>query len=124
MNQNKIKLYARALVEAVLKPEADESKIKDNFIKFLQKNGDMSKAGQIVSLAKKIFIEKTGRRQLTIESARKIKAKQKELVESILRKGDIVDEKINKDLLAGIKIIIDGEKQFDASMQKKLQNIF
>ncbi|MEK7562186.1 MAG: F0F1 ATP synthase subunit delta [Patescibacteria group bacterium] len=124
MNQNKIKLYARALVEAVLKPEADESKIKDNFIKFLQKNGDMSKAGQIVSLAKKIFIKKTGRRQLTIESARKIKAKQKELVESILRKGDIVDEKINKDLLAGIKIIIDGEKQFDASMQKKLQNIF
>ena len=70
-----------------------------------------------------IFIEKTGRRRLTIESARRIKQKQKELVDSILQKGDIVVERINKDLLAGIKIIINESKQFDGSMRKKLQNI-
>lgn len=126
----KPKIYAEALVDLILKrPASDKSsageeKIVDNFLKLLQKNGDMGKAGQIVSLAKKIFIKKTGRRQLTIESARKIKANQKALIESILHKGDVVAEKINKDLLAGIKIIIDGERQFDTSMQKKLENIF
>ena len=120
----KPKLYAEALVDALLKKDADGNKVAENFLKLLKKNGDMRKAGQIIFLAKKLFIKKTGRRQLTIESARKIKVKQKELVESILQKGDIVDEKINKGLLAGIKIIINGEKQFDASMQKKLENIF
>lgn len=123
MKNNKPKIYAEALVDVILK-QVHEEKILDNFIKLLQKNGDMGKSSHIISVAKKIFIKKTGRRQLTIESARKIKVKQKELVESILHKGDIVNEKINKDLLAGIKIIIDGEKQFDASMQKKLENIF
>lgn len=120
----KPKLYAKSLAEAILKKDADEKKIIDNFLKLLKKNGDMGKAGHIISLAKKIFIKKTGRRHLTIESARKIKAKQKELIESILRKGDIVEEKIDKDLLAGIKIIIDGEQQFDASFSKKLQSLF
>ncbi|KKQ23238.1 MAG: hypothetical protein US35_C0006G0005 [Parcubacteria group bacterium GW2011_GWA2_37_10] len=120
----KAKLYAKALSSAILEEDADENKILDNFLKFLEKNGDMGKAFQIVFLAKKLFIKKTGRRQLTIESARKIKAKQKELVNSILQKGDIVEEKINKDLLAGIKIIINGEKQFDASLKSKLQKIF
>lgn len=120
----KPKLYAKALSEAILAKDANESKISENFLKLLEKNGDMGKASQIISLAQKLFIKKTGRRQLTIESARKIKAKQKELIDSILQKGDVVEEKINKDLLAGIKIIINGEKQFDASMQKKLNNIF
>lgn len=120
----KPKLYAEALAGALLKKDIDGNKIADNFLRLLEKNGDMQKASQIVLLAKKLFIKKTGRRQLTIESARKIKAKQKELVDSILQKGDIIEEKINKDLLAGIKIIINGEKQFDASMQKKLNNIF
>jgi len=122
--KHKPKIYAQALAEVILGKDADEKKILENFLKFLQKNGDMGKANQIVSLAKKIFIKKTGRRQLTIESARRIKAKQKELVDSILQKGDVVEEKINKDLLAGIKIIINGEKQFDGSMRKKLNNLF
>ena len=124
--KHKPKIYAEALAEIAMKPASaqEASARQSNFLKLLEKNGDICKASQIISLAKKIFIKKTGRRQLTIESARKIKAKQKELVDSILQKGDIVEEKINKDLLAGIKIIINGEKQFDASMQKKLENIF
>jgi len=122
----KAKLYAEALAEIAMKPASaqEASAWQSNFLKLLEKNGDMGKASHIIFLAKKLFIKKTGRRQLTIEFARKIKVKQKELVDSILQKGDIMEEKINKDLLAGIKIIINGEKQFDASMQKKLENIF
>ena len=50
--------------------------------------------------------------------------KQKSLLESLVKKGDIVQEKINKELIAGVKIIVNDEKQIDFSMQKKLQNIF
>ncbi len=120
----KPKIYAEALAEAILGKDADEKKILENFLKLLEKNRDMGKAKEIIALAEKIFIKKTGRRYLTIESARKIKAKQKGLVDSVLQKGDIVDEKINKNLLAEKKIIIDNENQFDGSMQKKLDNLF
>jgi len=119
----KPKLYAKALAQSLLEKTADENKIRENFISLLEKNGDMGKASHILHLAENIFIEKTGRRRLTIESARRIKPKQKELVNSILQKGDIVAERINKDLLAGIKIIINESRQFDGSMRKKLQNI-
>ena len=35
----------------------------------------------------------------------------------------VVKEKIDPELIAGIKIIINDSKQFDASMQSKLQKI-
>ena len=38
--------------------------------------------------------------------------------------GVVVKEKINPELIAGVKIIINNSKQFDASMKSKLQKIF
>ena len=120
---NRTKLYARALVEAIIKQGADENKIKENFLRLLERNGQMKKAREIVALAEDLFIKKTGRRKVVLETARKIKPKQKELLGAVLQKGDVVKEKINPELLAGIKIIINDE-QLDLSMQKKLNNIF
>jgi F0F1-type ATP synthase delta subunit len=122
----KPKEYAKALVELLLVKGVDdrEKEIANNFIKFLKKNGDESKADKIILYAKDLFIKKTGRRKVILETARKMKPKQKESISSLIHKGDIVEEKTNKDLIAGIKIIINNEKQLDASMLKKLQNIF
>lgn len=121
--KNKAKIYAEALAGAVLKPGADAEKIKSNFLKLLEKNGDMGKAKQILGLAEDLFIKKTGRRKVVLESARKIKAKQKELIDQVLHKGDVVEEKISPELLAGIKIIVNDE-QLDMSMASKLQKLF
>ncbi len=118
----KSKIYAEALVDLILKPGTDEH-AAENFLELLLKNGDMGKLKEIVSLAEEIFIKKTGRRKIIIESARKIKAKNKEIIQSIAHQGDIITERINSNLIAGIKIIINDE-QLDLSMQKKLQNIF
>ncbi len=123
MKNNKIKLYAKALVAASLKPGVDVEKIKNNFLKLLQKNGDMSRAKEILAQAEDLFIKKTGRRKVVLETARRMKAKQREVLESALQKGDIIEEKINKELLAGVKIIINDE-QLDMSMQSKLQKLF
>jgi len=119
----KAKQYAEALAGAILKTGADGDKIKNNFLKLLKKNGDIKKAKEIVALAESLFIKKTGRRKVVVETARKIKTKQKELLQNVMQRGDIVEEKINPELLAGIKIIINGE-QLDLSMLKKIQNIF
>ena len=49
---------------------------------------------------------------------------EQKILEGIVKSGDLIKEKINPELIAGVKIIINNSKQFDASMQKKLQEIF
>ena len=103
------------------KTEAQEQKIVENFLKLLEKNGDMKKAKDIVALAENLFIKKTGRRRIILESARKVD--KKEILKSFERQGDIVQEKIDKNLIAGIKITIN-DRQLDYSMRKKIQELF
>jgi F0F1-type ATP synthase delta subunit len=123
--QAKIKLYAKALASIISKKltPAQENKITDNFIKLLSKTGQERKAKEILDLAEDIILAKQGKRKITFETARKMNASQKKLMESLVKDGDIVKEKIDPELIAGIKIIINDSRQFDASMQSKLQNL-
>ena len=45
------------------------------------------------------------------------------LEKSFIKKGDIVQEKINPALVAGVKIIVDGNRQLDLSLLSKLNKI-
>lgn len=126
MKQNKVKIYAKALAEVSFKKHsaADEKKIADNFLKFLIKNRAENKAKEILNLAEDLLLAKDGNNKINFQTARKITAGQKELLQSFAKDGDKIKETINPELIAGIKIIINDSKQFDASMQKKLRKIF
>lgn len=126
MNKDKVKSYATALAEILEKDliAAEQKKVALNFIKLLIKNGDLGKAKKILDQAQDILLIKKGKRKITIESARRVTAANKKLLQSVAKEGDIITNKINPDLIAGIKIIINDSKQFDASMQKRLQSIF
>ena len=121
--QNKIKLYARVLAEVLFKKGIDEKKIVNNFVKFLVSTGCEGKSKEILELAEDLLLVKQSRRKITFETAREITASQKKLLDGFVKKGDIVKQKINPELIAGIKIIINDSQQFDASMQSKLNKI-
>jgi F0F1-type ATP synthase delta subunit len=78
---------------------------------------------KIYEQAEKIIREKTGKRKLVVEVARKAKGLDA-AVRKIAKKSDIVEEKINPDLIAGIKITINDEMQFDGSMSRKIKKLF
>lgn len=120
MAKIKTKIYAKALAEVISKKSIDEKKVIDNFVKLLIKSGLEGKAKEILAMAEDLILVSQGKRKITFETARKITPGQRKLLEVVSRKGDIVKEKINLDLIAGIKIIINDSKQFDASMQSKL----
>ncbi|MBI1866369.1 MAG: F0F1 ATP synthase subunit delta [Candidatus Staskawiczbacteria bacterium] len=122
----KSKNYALVLTDFILKETtpSQEKKFSDNFLKKKKKNRDSNKAKEIINLAESLFFKKTGKKKIILETARKMSLEQKNLLKSLAKKSDIVEEKINKELIAGVKIIINNEKQIDFSMQKKLQNIF
>lgn len=119
----KSKIYAEALVGLMDSKKAGGSKIIDNFIELLKKNGDMKKAKEIISLAEAIFLKKTGKRKVTVETARKIGRNLSALLSKELQ-ADAIEEKINPEIIAGIKIIVNNEKQLDFSLKGKLEKIF
>ena len=123
MKRNKEKIYAKALAEVLFKKGIDEKKIINNFVRLLASAGYEKKVKEILGMAEDMLLAKQGRRKITFETARKITPSQKKILESFAKGGDIVKEKINTDLIAGIKVIINDSKQFDASMQNKLRNI-
>ncbi len=121
--KNNTASYARALAQILSKNEFDEKKIVKNFVKLLVSVGYENKAEEILALTEDLLLQKQGKNKITFETARTVTPSQKKIMESIVKKGDIVSEKINPELIAGIKIIINGSMQFDASMQSKLQHI-
>lgn len=122
--RNKHKAYATALAELILeaKPGA-QKKIADGFFKLVLKNNYLSKAGQIIALAEDMILRRRGNKKIMLQTARKIEkpafAKSFGAV-----KGDVIESEINPELIAGVKVIINNEKQLDFSLQKKLNEIF
>lgn len=115
------RIYAKVLAELMAEKKSDK-KIADNFLKLLEKNGDAKKIKEIISLAEKIYFNKAGKRKIILETARK--TNNKELISKIAKEKDVVQEKINPNLVAGVKIIINNEKQLDFSLKRKLEQTF
>lgn len=127
---NKVKLYAKALADiASPKPKGeggsdlDDEQIVKRFLKLLEKDGLQKKAKQILDLAEDLLLRKQGKNKITFEIARRLTTENRALLKQFVREGDVVKEKINHELIAGVKITINGEKQFDNSMLSKLNNI-
>jgi len=103
--------------------KVENSKIVKNFTNLLISSGYDKKSKEILELAENILLAKQGKRKIIFETARKMTSEQKKILEKFVKEGDVVKEKINPELIAGIKIIINESQQFDVSMQNKLQKI-
>lgn len=120
----KTQTYAKLLVELMSKKKTDAelTKTTNGFLKLLIKNGDVKKAKEVLLLAEKLWLKKNNQRKVILETARVIN--QKDLIKSFAKKGDIIEEKVDPAIIAGIKIIINSEKQLDFSLKSKLDKIF
>ena len=125
MKSNKVKLFAKALAEVVIKKHSavEAKKIVENFLKLLEKSGMEKKGKEIIEMAEEMVLIKRGNKKIVFQTARKITPSQKKVLDKLTDDGDIVKEKINEELIAGVKIIINDSKQFDNSLQSKLQKI-
>jgi len=118
----KSQTYAVALANAISEGNVDDKKIVANFLVLLQKNQDIKKAKEIISLTERILLARAGNKKVILEKARNVFTDT--FIKKFTRKGDEVEEIINPNLIAGIKVIVDNEKQLDLSLSAKLENIF
>jgi F0F1-type ATP synthase delta subunit len=116
-------IYAKAFSEIVMRSPVKKADLVKSFLTLVKKNNDQYLLKKIYEQAEKNVREKTGKRKLVVEIARKAKGLDA-AVRKIAKKSDIVEEKINPDLIAGIKITINDEMQFDGSMSRKIKKLF
>jgi|SRR3989338_2036528 len=118
MAKYNIKNYAMALAGT----KSDNKDAAQRFLELLRKHGQFKNAKKIVELAQKYYLEKRGNKKITLETARKTELKT--ILKSLQKEGDMVEEKISPELVAGVKVVINDEKQLDFSLKNKLDNIF
>jgi F0F1-type ATP synthase delta subunit len=120
-------IYAKALVEVLSTPAGrgamSDDEIAKNFLAMVTKNGDERHLRKILEEASRFARGKSGVRKVTVESARALGASQKAAVEHFIKPGDVVEARIDPELIAGIKIIVNDELQFDGSLRNKLNKV-
>lgn len=123
-------IYAKAFALAAEKnPPAggaaeQEKKIIRNLLALVRRNGDAKDLPKITSHAEKILREKEGRKKFLFESARPIAQELRKSLLGMLREKDVTEEKVVPDLVAGVRVTVDEERQFDATLARKLQKMF
>lgn len=120
------KLYAQALgdVAAGALSADKEKKIARNFLELVRKNGDDGQMRKILAEAERRLREKTGLRKITIETAREMRQPPARMFKQFIQKSDIVEEKTDPSLIAGVKITVNDGMQLDATLRRKLNRLF
>ena len=120
-------IYAKALVEVLGDVKgpvgARDDEIAKNFIAIVRKNSDEAHLKKILEEASRFARGKSGVRKVTIASARELNNVQGRLVEQFVKPGDVVERRINPGLIAGVKITLNDELQFDGSLKNKLDKV-
>ena len=117
-------LYADAFV-AALAGGQDAKKTTERFVATIRKHNDWSRRHDIANSCEKKLRRLEGRDLITIESARELSPAQKKKLAALweTKKCDI-EYRVNKSLIAGVKIIINDNRELDGSLKQKLAKIF
>jgi F0F1-type ATP synthase delta subunit len=118
-----VSTYAEALAQVVLE-SGDSTVAAKNFIALLRKNGDEKHLGKILGESERLIHREQGIKEIVVESARKLKQPPRALLKDLAKPEDEIREVIRPDLIAGIKVVIDGELQFDGSFKGKVDKMF
>ncbi|MEK7085368.1 MAG: F0F1 ATP synthase subunit delta [Patescibacteria group bacterium] len=116
--------YAKAFAATLdLVPKGKEEAACRALIRLAKKNGDARELDAIVREAERIFARKKGGQSVLVESARATTPKSRRELFRRFGENDVVREKIFPELVAGVRITIDGERELDMSLSGRLSRL-
>lgn len=115
--------YAQALSKS-LERSKEEKTLLVNFLKVIKKNGDQKILPKILEAFKKIEIKKKGGSHVKIEFAREPLEAQRTSIIKKFKSEDWIETSLNPALVAGVRVTIDGEREIDNSLSRKLHKLF
>lgn len=114
--------YAQAFL-AVLEKGAREEAALGRLKDLLIKNGDRAKAPRVLEEIERRIAARSGGKVVRIEFAREPEPKVKEKLLSHYSSLDRVRTAIDPGLLAGVRIVTNGEEELDVSLRGKLRSL-
>lgn len=119
------KQYASTLLSSLDgKTSKGQGEVIKKFLVVLQKNGDFAKRNQILKEAESQHFKKNGIHRVSVELASEIPANLEKEIEAALGKKIVFEAHKNKDILGGIKILVDDEILVDASARAQIARLF
>lgn len=117
--------YALAL-RAVLqnKTAAEKRGVIRNFLNLLTRNRDQSKLEMILQETEKAERKERGLYKIELASPTVISPELKKGIKKAFGRKVIFEEKIDPDLLAGLKILIEDDTLIDATAKNQLNKLF
>ena len=119
------KTYAAAFLGSVKKAKrGDEARIVNNFVRVVKRTGGGRRMKDIVRSVEEQLVKENAGRVVKIEAARPLTKKQESEMKSFMKPQDHLEIEIHPDLIAGIRIVIDGEWAIDNTFKRKIEKLF
>ncbi len=117
-------VYVRAYIHARKSVTHKEySELDESFCELLRSHGEMPHAETIMKEIESALVNEQGGRHIVIESARELSKTLLKKILSSCNEHDIHEEKVNFDLVAGVRITYNGEREIDSSLRKQLTTL-
>ena len=114
--------YVGAFADIIKK--VPHEKAVDGFLKLLAKTGDLRHSKKIIEAIHKKLVKEDGGKWVNIETARQMSSVKTTAVTHKFLKKDHLDFKINSELIAGMRVTINGEEEINGTLQNKLSKLF
>lgn len=119
------KHYAKALLSVLSEKSAHERNvILQKFIKIISKHGALKNLGFILQETERQYLKNSETKKILLESVAPAPEELKHEIKTILGRKNLILEKINPGILAGIKIVVNNELLVDASARTQLRKLF
>jgi F0F1-type ATP synthase delta subunit len=118
------KIYAISLFEALESAsQENQDKIIKNFLKVVKKYGDSKKLKDILDEFTDLVVKKTGGKNIKVELARHVSDETMLKIKNSFNPKDFVNFIVNPSLIAGVRILVDGNKELDSTIVGKVKKI-
>ena len=117
--------YARVLHMTLKGKKREERRIAlGRFLNVLRRNRDSSRLGLILAEVEKNYLREKGINKVRIESVSPLAERLRKEITSLYGTHTLVEEVEKPELIAGVKILVDGELLIDASVLRQLTRLF
>lgn len=120
-----IQQYGAALCVLLYnKSDAERRVILANLFSLLRKNRELQRLGLILQETERRLLKKEKTRKVEVETPSLLSENIKKEIEKVLGQNTLLKERIVPDLLAGMRILVDGEILIDATAKRRLYKLF
>jgi F0F1-type ATP synthase delta subunit len=118
-------IYGRAFMETVYAaPQEKQERLIWQFLDVVRKNGDFTQIKKIFAAIQALIIKKNGGRIISLEFARNVSQALLEKFQNNFSSKDHIEISFRPELIAGVRVLINGEDELDLTMRRKLKELF